>query len=276
MMDEHTNRQISGMISNVFNPLLMISSAAGAAGLVSSDSLILVGLVALGMFLFFIVVGMLLTPLICREKSQRGLYQMMFVFSNLGFIGIPVVSSIVGSEYVVYVTEFMLVYTIVIYTYGMAVLDGKFSLSSMKAMLNPGTICGVIAIVIIAFGIQVPAFLKTAVTYLGNVASPMALILVGFTLAHSDLKQIFREPRHYAFAAVKLLILPLIALPVLKLLVADDNVRAVCLIMFAMPAGNMPLILANQKGINGEACSRLIILTTVLCVFTVPVLMTFL
>lgn len=272
MYDEHTNNQMSNLIVNLFNPLLVISSAVNSVGLISLNTVGTVGVIALSMFFFFIVVGMVLSPLFDKDASQRKIFQMMFVFSNLGFIGIPVVTSILGAEYVVYVTEFLLAYTIVFYTYGITVMEGKFSPSSLKAMINPGTAACLIALAIIIFSIQIPDFMKTAISYLGNVTSPMALVGVGFTLAHSELKKIFGEVRLYLFAVVKLLALPLLMLPVLRLFVQDQNLIRICMVMFGMPIGNMPLMVANQKGIDGTTCSASIILTTVLCVITVPVL----
>ena len=273
MLDSHTNTQMSKMIVNVFNPMLILASAANSAGQVSLDTIGLVGIIALGMFAVFIAVGMVLSPFFDKSPQQRKIFQEMFVFSNLGFIGIPVVSSILGEEYVVYVTEFLLIYTIVFYTYGVALMDGKFSLSSLKSMINPGTVSGFTALLIIVCGIQLPGFLKTAITYLGNVTSPMALVAVGFTLAHSDLRKIFCQPRLYVFSAVKLLLLPLALLPLLRLVTGDGTLISVCMVMFGMPIGNMPLILGTQKGIDGSTCSAAIILTTILCVFTIPVLL---
>ncbi len=273
MMDEHTNNQMSKMIVNVFNPLLVFSGAVNAVGKVSLDTMGVVALIASGMFVIFIVAGMILSPFFDKDREQRKIFQMMFVFSNLGFIGIPVVSSILGAEYVVYVTEFMLIYTFVFYTYGISLMNGEFSLSTMKEMVNAGTVFGLAAMLVIICGIRLPDFLNTAVTYLGNVTSPMALVAVGFTLAHSDLKRIFGQVRLYIFAVIKLLVLPLLMLPVLKLVTHDAALIPVCMVMFGMPIGNMPLILGNQKGIDGSTCSAAIILTTVLCVFTVPVLL---
>ena len=273
MMDEHTNNQMSKMIVNVFNPLLVFSGAVNAVGKVSLGTMGVVAVIAVGMFLIFIVVGMILSPFFDKNEEQRKIFQMMFVFSNLGFIGIPVVSSILGAEYVVYVTEFMLIYTFVFYTYGISLMNGEFSLSTMKEMINAGTGFGVAAMLVIIFGIRLPDFLNTATTYLGNVTSPMALVAVGFTLAHSDMKKIFGQVRLYVFAVIKLLVLPLLMLPLLKLVTHDMALIPVCMVMFGMPIGNMPLILGNQKGIDGSTCSAAIILTTVLCVFTVPILL---
>ena len=232
MMDAHTNTQMSKMIVSVFNPMLMISSAAGSVGLIPLDTIVLVGLIALGMFTLLILAGMVLSPLFEKRPDQKKIYQMMFVFSNLGFIGIPVVSSILGAQYVVYVTEFLVLYTIVFYTYGVTLMDGKFSLSSLKAMVNPGLISGVAAILIIVLNIPLPSFLKTAVTYLGNVTSPMALVAVGFALAHMDPKRIFCQPKLYVFSVVKLLALPLLMLPLVRLVTKDAALLSVCMVMF--------------------------------------------
>ncbi len=103
----------------------------------------------------------------------------------------------------------------------------------------------------------------------------MALVAVGFALAASGFGKIFGQPRLYVFAFVKLLVLPLLMLPLLRLVIGESDLLAVCMVMFGMPVGNMPLILGNQKGMDVTACSAAIILTTVLCVLTVPVLMIF-
>lgn len=273
MMDGHTNSQMSNMIVRVFNPMLIVANAVNAVGQISLRTMGLVGIIAVFMFLVFILSGMVLSPFFHEEGQQRKMYQMMFVFSNLGFIGIPVVSGILGPAYVIYVTEFMLVYNFVFYTYGISLMEGSFTFSSLKGMINPGTIFSIVAMLVIILEIQVPGFIKTTVTYLGNVTSPMALIAVGFTLANSSLKSIFGQPRLYILAAVKLLIIPLALLPLLRMVTADVSLIQVCMIMFGMPIGNMPLILATQKGIDSSTCSAAIILTTILCVFTVPVLL---
>ena len=273
MLDAHTNNQMSDLIVNIFNPMLVLASAANSVGQISLAAMKLAGIIAVGMFLAFIIAGMVLSPLFEKDRELRKIFQLMFVFSNVGFIGIPVISSIFGAEYVVYVSEFMLVYTLVFYTYGITLIDGRFSVSSLKAMVNPGTIFGVAAMLVIIFGIPVPEFIKTAATYLGNVTSPMALVAVGFALSQADFRKIFCQPRLYVFSVIKLLILPLLMLPLLRLVADDEVLVPVSMVMFGMPIGNMPLILGSQKGMDVSACSAAIILTTILCIFTVPVLM---
>lgn len=272
MLDSHTNARMSTLIVNIFNPLLVLSSAAGSVGQVPVERILLVFLIAIGMFLFFIIVGMILSPFFTKDPMERKIYQLMFVFSNLGFIGIPVVSSVLGAEYVVYVSEFLLIYNLVFYTYGRTLMRGRFNLASLRAMVNPGNIACVVAMVLVLCNIQLPGFLRTAVDYLGGAASPLALVSVGFTLANNNLKEIFSNGKLYLFAVVKLLVLPCVLLPLVRLLPVDAGLVAVCMVMFGMPVGSMPLMLINERGMDGKNCTAAVLLTTILCVVTVPVL----
>ena len=275
MLDAHTNAKMSTLIVNIFNPMLILSSAAGAVGQVPLQRILLVFAIALGMFLFFILAGMVLTRFFSKDPIQRKIYQLMFVFSNLGFIGIPVVSSVLGAEYVVYVSQFLLIYNLVFYTYGRTLMRGKFNLAALRSLINPGNIACVLAMVLVLANIQLPGFLKTAVDYLGGAASPLALVSVGFTLANANVKEIFGDKKLYLFTFLKLLVLPLVLLPLLRLLPVDDGLAAVCLVMFGMPVGSMPLMLITEQGLDGRTCTAAVIMSTILCVVTVPILMSF-
>ncbi len=275
LYDSHTNAKMSNLIVKIFNPLLIISSAENAVGRIPKQTLALVLLIACGAFAIFILLGIIFSPIFERSKEKRPVFQMMFVFSNLGFIGIPVVQTILGEEFVVYVTEFILIYTIIFYSYGVALVNGSFSVKALKALFNPGMIAAILALFIVIFDIKFANFLKTAISYLAGVTSPMALFVVGFSLANSDLKKVFGDVRIYLFAILKLLVIPLLLLPLLRLVTADKNLIALCMVMFGMPVGNLPLILLEQKGIDSSACSSSIILTTLFCVFTIPILLLF-
>lgn len=273
LLDEYTNGKLSPLIVNLFNPLLILTSGANAAGNIAPETLGLLVVISAAMFAFLILAGMILTPRFTKDTRQRKIYQLMFVFSNLGFIGIPVVSSILGSRYVVYVTVFVLMYNVVFYTYGLSWMEGRLSLTALRAMVNPGNLCCVAALVLVLCNLRLPDFVLTATDYLGNVTTPLALMSVGYGLANGDLREIFGRPKLYLFSAVKLLVLPIAMMLPLCLVFPASDLLPVCLVMFGMPVGNMPLMLANQKGIDARDCTALIILTTVLCVATIPLLL---
>ena len=80
----------------------------------------------------------------------------------------------------------------------------------------------------------------------------------------------------YAYSPIKLLILPMLALPILRLLPIEPVLVPVCLVMIGMPAGNMPLMLGTEKGLDCTVCSSGIMMSTLLCVVSIPILVSLL
>lgn len=278
LLDEHTNRQISGMIVNIFNPLLVVSCTADMIGTVSLKTFGEISLLALAMFLVYILAGSLTAPLYEKDLMQQKIYRLMFTFSNLGFIGVPVVRMVLGSEYTGYVAVFMLVYTVVFYTYGFFVMEGKFSEDLLKSMINPGNICWLISMLIVIFQIRIPDFLKTTLSYLGDATTPLALMSVGYiltTMNKEEWREMVCSRWIYIYTTVKMVVLPLLMYAGLKLLSVDPVILPVCLIMFGMPNGNMPLMLGTKKGIDCRKCTAGIVMTTVLSVVTIPLILIF-
>lgn len=273
-LDDYAVNKISALLVHIINPFLLLVSAFNATG-VTHSSMLLVLAIAFSVFLLFGVAGALTAPIFDKDASQQGMYKLMFMFSNLGFIGIPVVGTVLGPDYLVYVAEFNLMYSLFFYTYGIALLDGGFSRSSLKKIINAGTVSAVLAFFIVWFDLSIPDFLLTTFTYLGNCNTPLALLLVGAALSKTHLRDIFSSRRLYLFSAVKLLVLPLLSIPLLRLLNLDNGLIATCVLMIGMPVGNMPLILGTERGIDCTTCSSGIIMSTLLCVMTIPILMAF-
>lgn len=272
LADDHTMGQMSHLINYVFNPMMMLSSGIASVGAVDKEVLFLLFGVVGGLYLLFILLARLIGPRFGRTPGQSELFQMMLVFSNIGFMGIPVVRGVFGEEAVVYVLAFVLMFNLFFYTYGVALMSGKLTLQSLKSVLNPGTVCSVITLLIVCFEVRVPDFLADTVGYLGDVASPLAMLAVGVTVAKSDLKAIFTDVKLYIFTLVKMAALPLLILPVLKLLPLPELVTGVCLVEVGMPVANLTLVLGTEKGLDCSNCSAAIIMTTLVSVFTIPLL----
>lgn len=278
ILDEHTNRQISSLIVNIFNPLLVVSCTAEMIGTISLKRFGQVSFLALVMFIIYIFIGTASASFYDKDLMQQKIYKLMFTFSNLGFIGVPVVKMVLGQEYVGYVAVFMLVYTVVFYTYGLAVLEGRYTKDLLKTLVNPGNICWLIAMLLVLFQIQLPDFLKTALSYLGNTTTPLALMSVGSVLAamqKKEWKKMVCDTWIYVYTIIKMILLPLLMYAGLKFFKTDSDILPVCLIMFGMPNGNMPLMLGTKKGIDCRKCTTGIIMTTILSVITIPLILHF-
>lgn len=273
VLERSTMQQMSTMITYVFNPMMMVSSAVSSLGSIDKDALYLLFGIVVGIYLVLMVLGWLVAPLFDRTPGQRELYQLMFMFGNVGFMGIPVVRGVFGEACVVYVLAFVVGFNLFFYTYGVALMSGGvLNAQTLKSALNPGTICSLATLLLVIFEPPVPDFLATTAEYLGDLASPLAMLAVGVTIANADLKAIFTDRKVYLFTLVKMILIPLIALPLLKMTPFSREVIGVCLVEIGMPVANLVLIIGTEKKLDCANVSAAIIMTTLLSVITVPIL----
>lgn len=267
-------KPISNLIANIFNPAMVLSSVMGAELIDSHQSVRIVWIIAVTMFAFHIGFSFLTKGIFSKDRDEQINYQLMTVFTNFGYIGLPIVRAVFGPEKGVYVAVYILLFNLLVYTYGIALLqkEKQSLMTNIKQTLNIGTVSSVLALLIFMLGIPVHPVLQQTVTYLGGVATPLALMTIGFSLGQMNLSEIFLSKKVYLFASYKMLLLPVIEVLILKQFNLPADVLGVCGLMCAMPVGNLPTILAYQHGINADISSKSIVVTTMISVVTIPLI----
>ncbi|MGN0166097.1 MAG: AEC family transporter [Lachnospiraceae bacterium] len=283
--------EVSSKLSTItvylFNPFLTIDSVIGQS-IKSTGSLFWQNLALV--FLFYIVLfvaGWIIIFLIHPEKSDADKYRMLTLFPNCGFMGIPVVSSLLGKQYVIYVAIYMLIYNVIIYTYGVhlvlhscdAYAEGQ-NKKSMKSLaktllLNPGLISSAIALAIFFGDIRIPNVISSFCTYMGNPCIPVSMLLIGYSVATADFARIVKNVRMYFYIALRMLALPILCSLLVSLLPLDETMKRVFLILISMPAGSMTAIIAQEYGGDNKFMAGGIVLTTIASLITLPVVSIF-
>lgn len=289
VLSEETSGQLSKLVVNLFNPLLIVNSVLTPTQEVTGEKMLMNVLLVCVYFVIVFVCGLVAVLLLRPVVHQRGLYLMMMVFSNVGFMGIPVVQSIYGKAAVVYVAVYVLGYNALLYSLGSILAErsaAKFrgqALSrqgsvwqSVKKILNPGVIASLAAILILLLKIQVPAFVGTFFDYMGNVTIPLSMMLIGASVARMDVKDILGDVRMYVFLLLKMLLFPLIVLLILRNLPIDPVLFGIFILEMGMPVGNVTALIAQEKGADPKFCSKGIVLSTLVSILTIPLLCLFL
>lgn len=286
-LDSNACSRMSKIVINVMNPCLMISgvmgSESGLEGSMLFQTLILV-------VIYYAVLILLSGPVakILRAKKEHyNLYKLMLIFSNVGFMGIPVISSIFGKESMLLIVFYNMGYNLLLYTYGFQ-LAAKSSLkereeetekkngNQWKKLINPGVVACVVTIVIFLFGLDMPESVCTFFEYVGNAAVPVSMMLIGASVAQGGKLEFFLDKRAYGFMAVKLLLIPICAALLLRLVPWPAMVEGVFVLMLAMPVGSIVVMLATESGADEMECTKGIILTTLMSVITIPIVSAFL
>ena len=199
----------------------------------------------------------------------------MTVFSNIGFMGFPVMKAIFGNEAVFYTAIFNMIFNFLVFTLGIVLINyGTTNQVKLKArnLLSPGIISSIVAIIIYFLKIPIPTVLGSTFDMVGNITTPIAMMLIGSTLANINIKEVFTEFRIYPYTIIKQLLIPFIAYPILNYFISSPLVLGVALINLAMPVGNSAVLFANEYNGDVALAAKSVFITTLISVFTIPLI----
>ncbi len=285
MLSEETSKQISGIIINVTNPALLICSAFDDGPKVSLRELSIAFVSYAAVFALLIVIGFLIPCLLRVPKRLHYTYQMLTIFGNVGFIGIPLASAVLGSESLIFVSIFNLLFNLLIYTFGVSMLQRaaagqaadadsiprhNSTSGRLQKLINAGTISAVFTIVFYLGDFHVPVVISSTLSYTGRATTLLSMLVLGVSVAQMAPKDIFSHPRLYLFTLLRQILVPIGCVLLLRGLIDNKLILNTMLLMVAVPAANMPLMIAKQMDMDTESISQGIILTTVLSLVTVP------
>ncbi|QAA32529.1 AEC family transporter [Clostridium manihotivorum] len=275
IFDDILNQKLNKLLLNVTTPALVLASVSSIKQNSNTNEALFVLLVSIIIFTLLPIISFALVKIMRIPRHQRGLYMFMTVFSNVGFMGFPVMKAIFGNEAVFYTSMFNMIFNIWVFTFGIMLINygtsNKVSLSP-KSLLSPGIISSIIAIIIYFLRIPVHPILKSSFDMVGNITTPVAMMLIGSTLAKLNLKEVFTELRIYPYTIIKQILIPLVSYPILRYFIASPLVLGVALINLAMPVGNIAVLFANQYDGDVELAAKSVFITTLLSVFTIPLI----
>jgi hypothetical protein len=234
--------------------------------------MLLVGAVVFGIL---IVSSFVIPGLLRVEKKLKNQYALMCIFGNTGFIGIPLIQAVLGSQALIYIVIFNIYYNLLFYSYGFYIAGGEDSRFSPKNLLNVGNVSLILAILVFLWQPKLPELVQSTVTYMSNATVFLAMAVIGINLARSNLKPIFTQRKLYGFIALRFLLVPIILAVMLRFFVRDDLMYGTVVLLSAVPVGNLSLMHLEEIGEDGTAVSQGIILSTILAIVTIPVVTLF-
>lgn len=274
IIDENTSKKLSSIIVNITNPAFIISGVLSETKIGSINDVILVFIVAIFMYIGLVLISLVLPKILRVKKKEDGIYKAMTVFSNVGFIGFPIISALFGKEVLLYGAIFILPYNILAYSYGIYVLtkdnDNEKVKLSFKNFVNLGIISCLVAVVIFIFNIKLPSFAIKTVDSLANLTTPLSMMVIGVSIGKLSFKELFTDVKLYVFSAIKLVIIPIFAFFILKYFVNDEVIIGTTIIMLCTPIGSMTAMLATEYGGDDKLASKGVLLTTIISIITMP------
>lgn len=271
LVDQNGNRSVSNLLLLVINPILIITVYQTEYDPELVRGLLLAFAAAAATH----ILGIVVSTLMFRPGSGTNYCIERFnaMYSNCGFIGIPLIGSVLGDTGVFYLSAYMVMFNLFSWTHGVVLMGNSFSLKKLReGLVSPMFIATLAAVLLFFLQLKIPSVLLDSMEYIADMNTPLAMMVAGFSVAQTDLGKMCRNLRLYYTSAVKLIIFPLCTIPLLMLFRLPSTVSMTVLIAAACPSATTGTMMAIRYRQNYTYSSEIFSLTTVLAVVTMPVL----
>lgn len=273
MIDKDTNKKLADLVLMIVNPTVIFISYQREfeAGLLKGLLISLVLAVITHIFAIFS------SKFVVRGKKYGeniSLERFAAMYSNCGFIGIPLVKGIFGNEGVFYITAYITVFNLLVWTHGVILMTGKRDMKTVvKAFSSPSVIATLLGFVFFMARIILPGIMIESISYIGNMNTPLAMLVAGATIAQTDIKRILTKFRIYYISLIKLVFIPITMLLLFNLFDVPKVVLLTSVLAAGCPTAVTVNLFAIRYGKDYLYASELFAVTTILSAVTIPIVM---
>jgi len=264
-------KQLSNLVMYIVNPLLIFLAYQTDFRLDLLEGLMWTAIMAALTYIVFI----LFSQLIIRNKESRetAIERFSIIYSNCGFMGTPLILGVFGTDGVVLQNGFITIFNICVWTHGIMTIKGE---TDKKAVFNvfktPAIIAVFLGLICFFLNIRLPEIPLTALNHVAEMTTPLAMLVAGASIAGSNIVKSLKKPRIYLITLLKLLIFPLLGLLIIYFIPATETAKLITLIEIACPTATIGMMFAISFGKNSEYCSQIFAVTTLLSMFTLPLI----
>lgn len=279
LIDDETNGKLSNILLLLVSPVVIFTSYQRDF----SKDLLQGLLISLLLAAATHIIGILISYIIIRKKKRKNneyvinndveVERISCIYSNVGFMGIPLVNGIFGSEGVFYVTAAITMFNLFLWTHCVITMSGSKDLSFtglLKKLLSPSIIAIALGFLCFVFQIRMPVVVNNALNHIANLNTPFAMLIAGVTIARADIIGLIKKYRLYLVAFLKLIFIPIICLLIYSRFQINEKVLITAVIMAASPSAVTNILFSIRYGKNSVYAAEIFTVTTLLCAVTVP------
>ena len=271
ILNDELTQGLSELLLAVTMPLLTLTSFNLKF---SPEMLINAGLILICSILAHTATFFLGRALYAKYPEKiRAVLHFSAIFTNCGFMGYPLLESLFGKTGIFYGSMYVAVFNFFLWTIGIRIFTGKNDPGSFrKALANPGLIAVFLGIILFIFSVKLPFPVYRAMDLAGSTTTPIAMLVIGSTLADSDFSKLFTNIPIFYGALARLILIPAVALLILKLTGLDELLIKIFVIIIAMPVAANSAIFSKKFEGDALFASQLVLVSTLLSIVTIPLM----
>lgn len=269
VITEHASKKMTDIVLYVVTPCVMIAAFQREFSFELLGKVFVAALTAA----VIMTASIVLTRLVIRDKNEarRKVMQFSVIFSNCGFMSLPLQKALLGDDGWFFGSIFVAVFNVFCWTYGLYDMSGdKKQLSFKKLALNPGIIGVVAALILFVLQVKLPVFIIDPVTHLANLNTPLPMLIIGFYLSRADFKKAFTDRGAYFAMLFRLVVIPVTAAAVMALLRLDAKMMVAFTIACSAPTAATTTMFAAKFDRDVELSVSVVTAPTLLSIITMP------
>lgn len=279
MINEEVNKKLSKLLIHIGSPAVIFSSILDGGPDIKKEKMVSVFIAAIALFVFIPLLANILVRVLRlgRKENSKNVYLLLLGFSNLGFMGIPIISSIYGATGVLYLAVFIIIFNITLNSYGYYIActggDTDYHFQPVK-LINPPVVSGIAAIILYIAGVKLPFVFAETASLLGGLTTPLSMLLIGYMLAISPVREVLMNKELYLFTFLRLFIIPITVSIVFGIFIKDEILLGVAVLIGGLPSAANNAMLFTNVGNSKEAslASKGTFFSTLFSVLTIPIM----
>lgn len=271
LVDDQGNKTLSNILMYLVNPCIIFDSYQK-----EFDVQLVKGLLISFAFALAAHLAAILIAHVCIRGKHVDVIneRMAVIYSNCSFLAIPLVNRIYGLEGVFYLTAYITVFNVLIWTHGVLFMGGKeCRKEAVKALYSPAIVTVLVGLVLYFANVRLPGLVMEPIRSISKMNTPIAMIIAGICIAQVDLKKTLFKWRIYLVCFLKLLFVPFVMIVLTKLLIGSNMVSGVSVVAAASPVATMCMIFAIRFDKDSRYASELFAVSTILCMATIPLIL---
>lgn len=277
VLPENSSSVLSKLENTVFIPALVLGTFIENFTIERISAAWRLLIISFAIALLVIPFAILVSKMVTKDKYIQKIYTYGLSFSNFGFMGNAVVSSLFPDIFFEYLI-FTLPLWVLIYIWGVPRLlianSGKNQTvkESLKAFVNPMFIAMIIGMIIGLMCIPLPQWIVSIIDISGDCMSPIAMILTGVVVSSISLKKAFTNIRIYIVSVIRLIIIPLLFIGITSFFKMPETIYMCALCSLAMPLGLNTIVIPSAYGKDTSVAAGMAVISHLLAVITIPII----
>lgn len=274
LLTESGTKSITDVVLYTVTPCVIVKSFIREYSTDLLKNLLISCLATLGLHIVFILCSVLLVK--DKNISRRKVLRFSIIFSNCGYMAIPLLQAVFGDDGIFYGAAYIAVFQLLTWSYGIFLMgDGFKAITPKKLIFNPGIIGFAVAFLIFILQIPVPDVIYEPISYIAALNTPLPMIIIGYHLANSNLLSGIKDIKLIFVSVLKMFLLPIITVLILYICGLRGTLPMSLTICASAPTAAISTMFSAKFNRDTALSATAVSFTTVLSILSMPLVMTF-